>query len=776
MRVTGDGFKRCSATRGRSGLGRSLAAAACFVLVCVIPPRAERCVWQLPPEVELPVTVVVPPQAQPPEVTVVVRSADGYERTTVFSAGVARGVVRAAGSPPFGLEAHCSGLWSPERSLPASPPVPVQLQLWPAATVSMEVRAPSLALPPAETSIALTALREGLEQQPVEAEVRCRAHEGKVKRCVVPAGAWHLRIQAAGLAPQYLWDVGLAPGSETDLGTIVLRTGATVVGRVEAASPGDALPAATVVVVPARDLAQVAPEERRVWSAAARRTSVSPSGQFAISGLEAGAWLVSADHPECPSGHIAVTVDTRFGVVELDRPMRLRCPAAVDVRVLPASVVPEAGLPLALYAVSLHGVADEAAAEGIVPPAGTWRSPPLASGTYLLTLSDVSGSTLASRELVIDGEDVELEIELRFVPVVGRLILGRKGLPGRIEFRSEHGASVSTEADGDGDFAAVFPHPGRWRPTVMWDWPTKHLMLPSIDVAAGKELIIRLPNTRLSGVVLHADGTTPAPSAVVTLQHTQGLLGGYATATTDRHGRFNVAGFEAGRHTVTARIEGHTSRPVQVNLDEGRHTDVVLVLEGERSMRCRVRAAGTAVAQAQVLGFPADAAGRNLVGFDLPMGFTGPDGVVVLRTPSGTEKVRIVALAPGFALHETPLLPFPGAGEHLEITLSQDGGSVHVPATFFDLDGQARMLLRDGVPLLSSPLLGSWAAMHGKTPLAGQEMEIPMLPPGRWRLCQLQYAEAMLVFDGMAAVKASACSSEGLLPPGGVLRLAVPTN
>ncbi len=720
------------------------------------------------PEMTLPFVVVIPSDAPATPVTLWVGSADGGERTISLAPGAREGAATVAGVPPWRLRLLAAGFWGPTRSVSEAPSTPVPLELWPAGELALEVDTGASAPPPGRLGVFLTPAQDDASG-PGAAEVHCPVEGGKVAGCELPAGVWHLRLEMGQLAPHLAWDVTVPPGAQLNLGRVTFRPGATLTGTV-VAPPGVAVEATTVHLSPARDAAALGGEVRRGLAAAGRQVAVDGAGRFAVAGVPGGAWVLLAHHPSCPAPPLVTTVHPPSGVMELPQAITLRCPATVEVRVTPADSVPEGGLKVELLPWGLHEPSETPLASGIVSHGGRWRSPPLPPARMLVVLSSPADEVLASREVELEGEDLAVEIPLELVVVDGKLMEGRKGLAARLDFRAPDGATAAAQSDHEGRFSAIFPRSGRWQPFVTLGPPRQVLALPPVEVTAGGTLTLRLPHTRVRGEVRHADGVSPAPGAEVEITGAEGSP--LATGNADSSGRFELRAVPPGRALLTARQGERSSRPWDVDVVEGRESHYVVLLEDRITVRLQVVAGEAPVVGAQVFAGGADAAGRVLLG-EGSVATTGPDGVATLTLPPGTARVALLVLAPGFPLYDAPPQPLPAAGEVIQVSLAPAGGTLLLDP---DAHGEDRvpLLLKDGHVLQATPMLGHWAALHGKPPRPGQEWEIPMMPPARYRLCRATQGEVAAVLSGAALPRASACSSEGFLAPGGVLRLSLP--
>ena len=513
-------------------------------------------------------------------------------------------------------------------------------------------------------------------------------------------------------------------------------------------------------VAPARDVAALSPEARQGPAAASRRVAVDGWGRFAMACVPGGAWMVLAQHPECPALPLVTTVNPPSGVIELAQPLTLRCPATVEVRVSPPESVPASGLHVELFPWGPQASTETPLASGEIPAGSSWRSPPLPPARLLVVLSSPGAGVLGSREIELEGQELAVEIPLELVVVEGRLLEGRKGV----------GSSVTVETNEEGRFAATFPRPGRWRPFVRLTAYRQVLALEPVEVTAGGTLNLRLPHTRVRGEVRHADGVSPAPRAEIEVTGAEWLS--VAPGSADGSGRFDLRAVPAGRAVLIARLGERSSRPLDVEVLEGRESYYVVLLKDRVTVRYRVVGGGVPVAGAQVFAGGADAAGRVGLGKG-GVDTTGVNGVATLALAPGSVQVAFFVLAPWFALYDAPPQPLPEAGDLIEVSLALVGGTLLLdPETH--ADGRVPLLLKDDHVVQATPMLGHWAALPGRPPRPGQEWEIPMMPAGCYRLCRATQGEVAAVVTGHALPRTSSCSPEGVLAPGGTLRLALP--
>ncbi|MGH9361692.1 MAG: carboxypeptidase-like regulatory domain-containing protein, partial [Thermoanaerobaculia bacterium] len=160
--------------------------------------------------------------------------------TVSLPAGKRETSLDLSGPTHWRLEASAEGFWSVPIEVSDLEQELVRLTLWPAARVTAQLQHPLEAATPKELRLRLL---ERLPSdppgpsgaslaQPSEAEVVCPASEQGQVECTAPAGRWDLRAKAEGFAPHYFWDLALEPRQTKALGSLHLRKGASVLGRV----------------------------------------------------------------------------------------------------------------------------------------------------------------------------------------------------------------------------------------------------------------------------------------------------------------------------------------------------------------------------------------------------------------------------------------------------------------------------------------------------------------------------------------------------------------
>lgn len=126
-------------------------------------------------------------------------------------------------------------------------------------------------------------------------------NEGGFEIPGLPAGWFDLEVRGSGFVPLTLRGIQLESEMKTDLGTVTLRQGAALAGRVTGPA-GEPIPEAQVWVVPDDET------EDRIWRAflAAGPAAVTgPDGRFVLSGLDSGSMPVM---DVCRPGYLTTTL------------------------------------------------------------------------------------------------------------------------------------------------------------------------------------------------------------------------------------------------------------------------------------------------------------------------------------------------------------------------------------------------------------------------------------------------------------------------------------
>ncbi len=198
-----------------------------------------------------------------------------------------------------------TGFWAPSPVVfVGEEPVTRSLELAPAGAIAGEVRAPSAAQPPKALTVRLRPAPGAARTLP-EIEESCPVDPRGHFRCALPAGAFDLRLRAAGFVTQYRWGAQIPRGRAFSVGVLALRPGASIVGWIEAPTRDFRFDDCQIELQPLALGVQATPanaERRDALSFSARANS---RGFFELAGMEAGAYTVIVRHPRYAAARIS---------------------------------------------------------------------------------------------------------------------------------------------------------------------------------------------------------------------------------------------------------------------------------------------------------------------------------------------------------------------------------------------------------------------------------------------------------------------------------------
>lgn len=676
------------------------------------------------------------------------------------------------------LEAFAPGYWcsAAEIVVGRETPAGVRLALWPAAALHGEIRAAESEPLPREVSIRLNAVGSAageiatarvpipqVQRSPSSAELRCRVDEGAWS-CPGPAGVYDVRLEAAGFAPRYTWDVRLAAAASTDLGRAELRRAASVFGgavRGDGSNPQGPCRALLQAEGMRRGSLPPGPEgaleAERSFSA-----PLSRRGYFQLADLPPGGYLLSV---ECPAAsafrELRVQAD---GETRVDPPLRLE-ELTLDVVITPR--VDREGRPW-LLTVEATAPRWRRIAEGAAAAAdGRWTRQGLTAGSYRVALEAADGTQWLQRVFELGSGSGPLALHVGFVELAGRVLLSTQPLRARLVFFNEAGGEpVTLTSDDDGRFQGRLPvAPGtrenRWTVEVHGTEPLINRRLEGVSLRAaagevGAWLELALPLVAVRGTVVSEEGERQS-GAQVTLEDAK--TGARTVTATDEDGGFELHELPVGSYTALAESGEGVSQRTAFEVVEGVESELRLVLN--RSERVTFYVVGSQ-------GPVADAAVQIWVPPGLPRGLarTDPDGRFEASLPSGTTEVGLTVGAPGHALK---LVRLPVSDEQT-ITLDASGGTLVLdlqrPGPAFD--GTAiPYLVHEGAVEAAAALAG-WGAAEGG---GGGPAVIETIEPGAYALCVAGPDELAALWRG---ARPSARCRAGSVEQGRTLTLSSP--
>lgn len=723
---------------------------------------------------KIPIVIDAPERSAAAALRVTVRSHDGVTLRTVLDPGNRETVLELKGEPPWRVRAEGEGLWGEERVCLSPTSAPLRLRLWDASGISGELRFPAGARAPTRIAVDLQPHGDGAASQAGLLGVACALEPEKPLSCQLPAGPWHIRLTVPGMVPHEFPAAVLQAGAPLHLGQITLAWGVEVTGRIDGLGDDEQRAAIRVRLHTRREGATSPDGESAILRTFVREATLDARSTFRFDGVAPGAYWLSAQHPSCPPLTARLLVSGENPRMDLPEPLILTCGARITVSVSPPDAILDTGLALSILGEhSLLGL--EELARGTILPGGTWVSPPLAPGRYRIELRDreEDQGTVAGRWVSLETEDLDIEFSLARLAINGRLFLGRKPIPGVIHLSEpDSGVRIETAADTDGRFSVILPAAGRWSAMIELHRPRQYCPAGDVEISPGRELEIKLPDGRVTGRVVNADGTAVAKAEVGIFTEDYHRAG---STLSGPDGSFVFRALASGRHTLRAEKEDRASRKQALTLSDGSEVSVIVVLEEGAALRCRITSAVGPVADANVIVFPMSSAGTPTTRA-LPFDSTNTEGMVTFSLPADSVVVRLHVMAHGYAFRTTGLLPLPARDELLELPLSSQGGTLVLANGLGVSRGTFQILMVDDTPVDVATLL-EWCFLNGHPPADRERVtDVPMMPPGQYQLCRLSYSEGLLVMGGLARPKPAACV-EGRLAPGGslVLGFAEPT-
>lgn len=676
------------------------------------------------------------------------------------------------------VQASAEGYWSPAVVVPPGVGRSVDLVLWPAGSVSVRLHPPDEQAKVESLHLSLRAapeLADPARPQPTEIfEVVCPVVERRVEECELPAGRWHLRMEASSFAPNHSWDLEIEPGKTRDLGVLELRMGGSIFGQVVTTEgPVDARDL-SVELRPRIDPDPVDAEVRRDLEVLTRSAKANPRGYFQFVGVPPGAFEITARHPGF-SPAIRSSIEVRRGEwTELGEPLVLE-----PMLRLSAFVVPAASPFGKRWTVHLHRPESTQSlrrvASGEVDDDGLWQSPPLPTGPYELQILADNDDSIVWQEIDLREGSDQVYVDIPLIYVEGKVLLDDEPIAARLWFGGRSGTErVEAESDEEGEFLVVLPREGTWPVDVFADTPPVKSVGLEVEVEPIADLrvadvVLELPNTRLTGEVVDEAGlplTEPAQLHVVPLSgddRRERFLG----TRTDALGRFEVLAMAQGTYSVEATSPHGSTESVVLGITEGRDASVQLTLRAKRTMVGTVVSESGPVPQALVMAYPVVGPGQR-PGFESPTTRTGVDGRFRMNVPGTATTMRLTVLAPGYAL----ALQRVSEGSTIEVGLTQGGGTLSLEPSA-RAGSEVGLVMVQGEPM-DLPSLETWARMNGASPDRGAVLVVDAMPAGDYAYCRFAVEEALLVLSGMALPSGRGCT-QGFLAPGGELRLSAPS-
>lgn len=608
--------------------------------------------------------------------------------------GVADATLDLSAAPRWRVQAVAEGCWSAPSEVAGDAKV-ATLALWPSTRIVA-----TLAPPRGEKAPQAVQLRLRGKEIP-DAIVDCARVKDRWS-CEVPATELDVRVAAASFVPHYLW--GVRP--RLDAGTLTLQRGASISGRAALPSRGEEGP---ITVTLAPDAFTDAPRA----SLAAFTTTTNDRGFFQFSGFEPGSWTVTASKSGWSAAQTRVVIKEATETALADV-LTLRPLARVELTLDPPRDVGGADWMVKLEREPSWGMrvpmGESASSEG------RWRSEPLESGLYFITVKDAGGTVVHTGGQMIEPGMAPLAIRIDRVVVRGTVALAGEPVKAGLTFNDSAGKRVRMTSDAEGHFEGAIARSerGTWSVQVTPEDTRATITLRKIRIEARDgvaDVDIELPEGRVTGKAVD-DAGQPVRATLRVMGKNDS-----AQTTTGADGTFTVAGLEPGDVELRASTRDVDSGFVAHTIRGADDEPLTLVLP---------RKLKASVTIETPFGRPFAGASVHIITSERIMidEVSGPNGRVLIASPSTAPVAHVIVNAPGYPL-AMRAVPLTGNDEARHVRLSPVGGKVLVP--------QETYIGRRGMPVMNMYAWLDPPPNTFRTSVPGGHLLD--LEPGEYRFC-----------------------------------------
>ncbi|HEX5041680.1 MAG TPA: carboxypeptidase regulatory-like domain-containing protein [Candidatus Polarisedimenticolaceae bacterium] len=509
-------------------------------------------------------------------------------------------------------------------------------------------------------------------------------------------GKYTLIATLPGKAPARVAGLEVRSEDVADAGTVLLKEGLALHGRVLDAKDDSPIPGATVSVDEPQGGMRFS-----LGEVSAHATLTDAQGGFDVTGLESKTYDVSVAHPEYAraAARAEAKEDAPEVVVRLSRGGTLTGTVR-DAQKLP---VPNASI----MVMQGMGGTPQSTATG---EDGVYKLERLTPGSYRVLRLPEGGRiaiTIGPGMKMVDVEEGEVTVldfdDAAKITLSGRVLRGDRPIPGAMLMFFAGDGTVGTatdmrtaNAESDGRFQVGLDQAGLYTVVVQG---MEHMMSRAsvkIQVPDQSQVTqdVVVSGGGITGVVTGPDNA-PVTNAVVRANPDpppqQPRIGG-SGAQTRQDGSYTIDGLEPGTYKVRAMAPGKKPAEATATVgDDGTTARVDLRLEPGRSLRGRVvDPRGNGLQGATVLAAPAGS-----TAFDSSMmGTTDVNGAFEIIAPSdGLIDVAAIpgGYAPALVQNVTPSDDPDGPGVRLE---ASPGGRIRVHVVGADGRGRSGVQLR----------------------------------------------------------------------------------
>jgi hypothetical protein len=400
----------------------------------------------------------------------------------------------------------------------------------------------------------------------------------------VVEGEYALEITSQDFLPEVVSGVRVSAGNLTEVGTVRLRRGGTIVGTVVNSS-AEPVPGATIQAF--------TPGQRR-FQMMESDTSSDRQGPFQIHGLADGKVTVMARHPGyAEAGLEGVEVDSRSGASEIEIVMSRGGALEGIVRTRDGTDV--AGRTIQVFAPGTPSRSDAVRTF----EDGSFRIEHLPSGKLIAALQHTEASatfTVQTREVeIVEGETTYVEFHPRRIVVQGQ---ARRALsaveielwPTGAGFTAMYGGVepggppssgpryLMGMSGEDGYFEILVGEPGEYHVSASGygvGLPSRTVTIPDVEVLS---MDLDFGGATVSGRVVDRETEAPVSEAFVLAAPTnQSMSSMEAEVQAGPDGFFELA-LEPGEFTLVVRAEGYATAEKKIAVAETGRSDLLFAL------------------------------------------------------------------------------------------------------------------------------------------------------------------------------------------------------
>ena len=467
-----------------------------------------------------------------------------------------------------------------------------------------------------------------------------------VATCEIPAGDIDLRVETVGAAPIYQWGLSLEPHKSYNLQDFELVAGGSIAGFVMDQSDNPIDGVEVEINVQSAASQNTSPIIGERLQRLTRKSTTNNRGFFQVVGVVPGVYFARAlkdgFSPARSDEPIAIRGDLEERLTDS---LVLGPPASLEVLIDPP--VDPFGEPwkVQLLSVNMRSRDTGSARDGY------WIRSGIDPGSYILLVLASDGSRWSAEEIEVEAGEQSRPLEIPVIHVIGRVERDGEAVQGTLSLiRREKGAQLDFELGEDGEFEGYLCDEGKWEGQVEIAGSSfRRLVIAlkplTIQPQPGKrevELLIEIPDTRLEGIVVNANGE-PAPEAQILLFNSD--FAPNSEIFTDANGEFEISGLPEGEVDLLAQWKDQSSDFNRISLSED-----LLVPRLRLVLRKDVRYAGQLVAAdglplpgANIVAWPVTASPYSSLSRTVT---TDIDGSFVLNLPE-TPQVDLLIQAQG---------------------------------------------------------------------------------------------------------------------------------